>query len=77
MGFQGKLCIHPDQITTVNAGFGASEEQLAWARTVLEAYEAAGRRGSRLASVGGQMIDEPVVARARALIGANAPRSCA
>ena len=73
LGLGGKACIHPDQVAAVNAGFGASAAQLRWAQAVVDEYEAAARRGSRLAVVGGAMIDEPVVARARAVIANYGP----
>jgi len=73
LGLGGKACIHPDQIAAVNAGFGPSEAQVRWAHAVLEEYEAAVRRGSGLTVVDGAMVDEPVVARARAVIANHGP----
>ena len=35
LGFQGKLCIHPDQISTANTAFTPTEEQLAFAKKVI------------------------------------------
>ena len=32
MGFQGKLCIHPDQVAVINTAFSPSAEQIAWAQ---------------------------------------------
>ena len=37
LGFGGKLCIHPSQVGHVNACFRPSDEQVAWAKRVLEA----------------------------------------
>lgn len=67
LGFGGKLCIHPDQVQTVNAGFRPSEEQLRWARTVLE--QVADRGASQ---VDGHMVDTPVLSRARRLLNRSA-----
>jgi citrate lyase subunit beta/citryl-CoA lyase len=66
LGFGGKLCIHPQQVPPVAEGFRPSEAQLDWARRVLAAAEAKGRQGTF--TVGGQMVDRPVLARAQAII---------
>lgn len=58
LGFTGKLCIHPRQVGAVNTAMSPSEQEVAWARRVLEA----GTTGA--ARVDGQMVDAPVVARA-------------
>jgi len=64
MGFSGMLCIHPRQVEIVNATFMPTEEQLAWASRVLEAAE----RDAGAGQIDGQMIDAPVMARARRLV---------
>lgn len=62
-GFQGKLCIHPRQVPTVNGGFMPSPEEIAWATRILEVV---GQDAAETvtASVDGMMVDRPVVARA-------------
>ena len=65
LGFGAKLCIHPQQVATVQAVFAPSPERIAWARRVCEAFAAAG--GAAVA-VDGQMVDLPVVQRARAVL---------
>ncbi|MFZ3573259.1 HpcH/HpaI aldolase/citrate lyase family protein [Streptomyces sp. BH097] len=58
-GFGGKLCIHPAQLAHVRTAFAPAEDEVNWARRVLAAgHEAA-------ATVDGEMIDRPVVERAR------------
>ncbi|HJV63064.1 MAG TPA: CoA ester lyase, partial [Albitalea sp.] len=37
LGFGAKLCIHPNQVPTVNAAFTPSPDEIAWARRVVEA----------------------------------------
>lgn len=64
MGFGGMLCIHPAQIEPVHAAFTASPAQLAWARRVLEQAAHAGTTFQ----LDGQMVDEPVLERARRLL---------
>ena len=65
LGFGGKLCIHPKQIETVNSGFLPSEKDIEWARQVIAAAEASGGGAVRM---GSEMVDAPVVARARHIL---------
>lgn len=66
LGFGAKLCIHPKQVEHVNRGFAPSEEEVSWARRVVQAMDAAG--GAAVA-VDGKMVDLPVLLRARAVLG--------
>lgn len=61
LGFQGKLCIHPDQIAAVNAAFSPTEAQIARAQRVLEAFAQAEAQGSSAIQLDGQFIDYPIV----------------
>lgn len=65
LGFGGKLCIHPKQVETINRGFVPTEVELVWARRVLEAARTAGAGALRL---DGELIDRPVIERARAIL---------
>ncbi|SEC85470.1 citrate lyase subunit beta / citryl-CoA lyase [Amycolatopsis tolypomycina] len=62
MGFGGKLCIHPRQLAAVQAGFAPTEAERDWARRVLAA-------GAGVSVVDGRMVDRPVLARARHILG--------
>ncbi|PMR73683.1 HpcH/HpaI aldolase/citrate lyase family protein [Billgrantia endophytica] len=64
MGFTGMLSIHPRQLPAIHQAFTPSEEALAWARRVLEGAETLGGAFQ----LDGQMIDAPVISRARALL---------
>jgi citrate lyase subunit beta/citryl-CoA lyase len=64
-GFGGKLCIHPKQVAVVHAALAPSEEEVAWARRVVEADAAA---GGNAVKVDGRMVDAPVVATARHIL---------
>jgi citrate lyase subunit beta/citryl-CoA lyase len=57
LGFDGKWCIHPAQIETVNEVFSPTEEEIEWAKKVVKAYEEASAAGRGAISVDGQMID--------------------
>jgi citrate lyase subunit beta / citryl-CoA lyase len=73
LGFQGKMCIHPDQIAVTNAAFSPSAEQLAWAGRVVEAFIEAEAKGLASIQLDGQFIDYPIVQRARQVIARGAP----
>lgn len=68
LGFQGKLCIHPDQVPVVNACFRPAPRELAHARRVIEAFEQAQREGLAAIQVDGQFVDYPIVYRAQRLV---------
>ena len=57
LGFDGKWCIHPAQISVVNEAFSPTNEEVEWARKVVAAYEEANVAGSGSLSVDGQMVD--------------------
>ena len=69
LGFSGKLCIHPAQAATVNAGFTPSIEAVAAARTVLAAAQGQGG----VFRLDGRMIDAPVLASARKVLARARP----
>ncbi len=68
IGFQGKLVIHPGQVGPVNQIFTHSEEESAYARRVVEAFEAAVNQGQASTSLDGKMVDAPVAERAKKLL---------
>jgi citrate lyase beta subunit len=65
LGFDGKWCIHPGQVETVNEIFSPTERELEWARKVVSAYEEANIAGSGSISVDGQMVDAASIKMAR------------
>lgn len=65
LGFDGKWCIHPGQVETVNEVFSPTEKELEWARKVVSAYEEANAAGSGSISVDGQMVDAASIKMAR------------
>ena len=72
LGFQGKLCIHPRQVALANAGFLPTESEVDHARRLLEAYERESAAGVGAIEFEGQMVDEPLAARARQILAAAA-----
>ena len=65
MGFAGKMVIHPAQVDAVNGAFVPTADEVELAQEAIAAYEAAVTRGEGAVSFRGQMLDVPVVARAR------------
>ncbi len=65
LGFRGKASIHPGQIETINRIFSPSDEEVAWARGVVEAFEG---QSEGVLAVNGTMVDRPVVERARRIL---------
>ena len=68
LGFEGAFCIHPNQVEICNELFQPSAEAIAQARRLIEAYERRLAAGVGVFTVDGQMVDAPVVARARAIV---------
>lgn len=73
LGYTAKACIHPAQIETVNEVFTPTAQELAWARAVVETFEQAERGGLAAVSLEGQMLDYPVVERARRVLAQCGP----
>jgi citrate lyase subunit beta/citryl-CoA lyase len=70
IGFGGKLCIHPKQVSLVNAAFSPSAAELAWAARVMVASST----GAAVA-VDGKMVDRPVVLIAQQMLEEAARRA--
>lgn len=74
LGFGAKLCIHPAQLEAVHRGLAPEAAELAWARRVLAAAEAAGDGpGAGALRVDGRLVDAPVLALARRWLALAAP----
>jgi citrate lyase subunit beta/citryl-CoA lyase len=70
LGYRGKLCIHPKQVALANQVFSPSVEEIDRARRLLAAYDEATARGEAAIAFDGQMVDEPIARRARAVLAA-------
>ena len=68
LGYKGKFSIHPSQMETINAVFSPREEEVEYARRVVEAWERAEAQGKGALALDGKMVDVPVVKRARNLL---------
>jgi citrate lyase subunit beta/citryl-CoA lyase len=68
LGFSGRQCIHPDQIAVVNEIFSPAEDELEHSRRVVAAFEDGVARGLGAVGLDGEMLDAPIVERARRIL---------
>src|SRR5437868_8502937 len=69
-GFTAKMAIHPAQIPVINQAFAVSDEELAWARRIVQAF--AGNPDTGTIAIDGRMVDKPHLTLARRLLGLGA-----
>ena len=72
LGFQGKLCIYPDQVAVVNRAFTPTEAQVARAQRIMDAFAEAEAKGSSAIQLDGQFIDYPIMYAARRVLAMTA-----
>lgn len=70
-GFDGKTCIHPGQLAIVNRLFSPSAEELADARALIAAAEAAERDARAVTTYKGKLVETLHVVMARRLLAAE------
>ena len=68
LGFQGRMCIHPDQVAVVNEIFTPSAEEAARAQKVVDAFGHAEAQGIASIQVDGAFVDYPVYQRAQRIL---------
>ena len=71
LGFSGKTLIHPDQIAVANEVFSPTAAEVEEAHRVVRAFDEALSRGDGAVALDGQMLDAPVVDRARRVLRAT------
>ena len=72
-GFGGMLVIHPSHVTTVNEVFSPTAEEIAWAQGIVASSAEAESGGRGAYTRGGEMVDEAIVKRARAILRDTEP----
>lgn len=72
LGFTGRACIHPSQVAVVNEIFTPTQAEIARARRVVGAFQAA---GGGVALLDGKLIEIPVVRAARRVLATVAARA--
>ena len=65
LGFSGISIIHPAQVEIANAAFTPAADEVDYAQRVLKAFDEARARGEGAVALGGQLLDLPIVDRAR------------
>ena len=68
LGFAGKQIIHPAQVGPVQAAFTPSEEAIAYARRVVETFDANQKEGKGAYALDGKMIDMPLLKNAQKVL---------
>ena len=68
MGFQGRLCIHPDHVPAANEGYAPAPEEIARAERIVSAFREAEAKGIAAVQVDGQMVDYPIAREAERLL---------
>ena len=68
LGFVGKQIIHPAQVEPVQTAFTPSDEAIAYAKRIVETFEANQKEGKGAYSLDGKMIDMPLVKNAQKVL---------
>lgn len=72
LGFESAFCVHPSQVAILNEAFAPTDQELAHAQAILEAYDAQLSTGKAAFSFAGRMVDLPVVDQARQVMRRHA-----
>jgi citrate lyase subunit beta/citryl-CoA lyase len=65
LGFQGKLCIHPNQVDICNRIFSPADKDIEQAHKIVAAFKEAKAAGAGVLQVDGKFIDLPLVKQAQ------------
>ena len=68
LGFVGKQIIHPAQVEPVQKAFTPSDEAIAYAKRIVETFEASQKEGKGAYSLDGKMIDMPLLKNAKKVL---------
>ncbi|NOH00860.1 MAG: CoA ester lyase [Chloroflexi bacterium] len=68
LGFSGKQAIHPNQVPVVQEAFTPSDEAVAYAKKIVETFEASQKEGRGAYSLDGKMIDMPLLKNAQKVL---------
>ena len=68
LGFMGKQIIHPAQVEPVQRAFTPSDDAIAYAKRIVETFEANQKEGRGAYSLDGKMIDMPLLKNARKVL---------
>ena len=65
LGFQVKMCIHPDQVPVTNETFTPDPEEVKWSQRVIDEFAKAEKAGIASIQVDGYFVDYPIVEKAQ------------
>lgn len=65
LGFQGKMCIHPDQVPVTNETFTPDPEDVKWSQRVIDEFAKAEKAGIASIQIDGYFVDYPIVEKAQ------------
>jgi len=68
LGFDGKTLIHPKTIAAANDAFSPTEEEVSWARRIIDAHAQAAKEGQGVVLVEGRLIENLHVESAKGLV---------
>ncbi|MFW5917615.1 MAG: HpcH/HpaI aldolase/citrate lyase family protein [Halorubrum sp.] len=68
LGYDGKMAIHPAQVAPITEAFTPDDDEIEWARRVLDARDEAEREERGVFQVDGEMIDAPLIAQAERIL---------
>ncbi|SFG43139.1 HpcH/HpaI aldolase/citrate lyase family protein [Oribacterium sp. WCC10] len=68
LGFDGKTCVHPNQIDIVNACFTPSKKEIIKAERVCNALAKAAEEHTGVCVLDGDMVDKPMELRAKIIL---------
>ena len=68
LGFTGKQIIHPAQVEPVQAAFTPNDEAIAYAKRIVETFEASQKEGKGAYALDGKMIDMPLLKNAQKVL---------
>ena len=68
LGFSGKQVVHPNQVAPVQAAFTPSDKSIAYAKSLLEAFESHQKEGRGAFALDGKMIDMPLLKKAQKVL---------
>ncbi len=74
LGFVGKQIIHPAQVEPVQTAFTPSVEAIAYAKRIIETFEANQKEGKGAYSLDGKMIDMPLLKNAQKVLERSSER---
>jgi citrate lyase subunit beta / citryl-CoA lyase len=67
-GFDGAGCIHPGQVTIVNEEYSPKQDEVVFAKKIIELDKEAASSGRASFAFEGKMIDIPIIVRAQKLL---------